>query len=216
MMKTTIPILLFLLIATCIVCCGKGKSPTEDAPPAPVAVEDPLPPIPGVETQPSGAHATLTQGKTTALGLVIPEGMSPAPADDKVYRFEGNFPVFQVATFIHDQVSNAKIEIEDRGYLMRRARVKAPRGGASGKELLGIRVFKGRKGGATIDMWLEREYAKNLPSKNPTPRPRFRSTMSASEKERRGREAGKTMRVMKKVTSDQYLDEEDRNSPFFD
>jgi hypothetical protein len=40
--------------------------------------------------------------------------------------------------------------------------------------------------------------------------------MSPAEKQRRSKEHGETMRVMRKVTSGEPLDEKDRNSPFFD
>jgi hypothetical protein len=216
MIKVFFLLLLAAVIATCS-CSGSGdESSPKGTPSSPEAKDTPLPPIPGAEDQ-TGKHATLTQGTITALGLVIPDGMSPGPAPRKVYRFEGNFPVFQVATFIHKQVTGADIEIEDGGYLMQKARVRTPKGSASGKELLDIRVFKGRRKGATIDIWLERYYAKKLPSKEVAPpRPRTRSQMSPAEKQRRSKEHGETMRVMRKVTSGAPLDEKDRNSPFFD
>jgi hypothetical protein len=217
MIKKHIPFLLFVIVAFTL-SCSKGTSElqSEDLPSTPQGEETPLPPLPGAQDQSNSRHATLTQGKITALGLVIPDGMSPGPAPRKVYRFEGNYPVFQVATFIHKQVADAKIAIEDGGYLMQRARVRNPKGSASGKEILGIRVFKGQRKGATIDIWLEREYAQKLPAKEVKPRSRTRANMNRSERERRGRDSRETMRVMKKMTSGQPLDEKDRNSPFFD
>jgi hypothetical protein len=216
MIKSPIPILLAVVIAACSCSRGTDDPSLKGFPSSPEVKDAPLPPIPGAEDQ-AAEHATLTQGTITALGLVIPEGMTPGPAPRKVYRFEGNFPVFQVATFIHKQVTGAKIEIEDGGYLMQKAKVRTPKGSATGNELLDIRVFKGSKKGATIDIWLERYYAKKLPSKElAPPRPRTRSQMSPAEKQRRSKEHGETMRVMRKVTSGQPLDEKDRNSPFFD
>ncbi|MCP4197496.1 MAG: hypothetical protein GY762_10150 [Proteobacteria bacterium] len=216
MIKSPIPLLLAVVIAACSCSTSSDESSPEGSPSSPEATDAPLPPIPGAEDQ-TGKHATLTQGTITALGLVIPDGMTPGPAPRKVYRFEGNFPVFQVATFIHQQVTGADIEIEDGGYLMQKARVRTPKGSATGKEILDIRVFKGRRKGATIDIWLERYYVKKPPSKNlAPPKPRTRSQMSPAEKQRRSKEHGETMRVMRKVTSGEPLDEKDRNSPFFD
>ncbi len=104
--------------------------------------------------------ATLSQGAMTAMGLSIPKGMLPGKAPEKVYRFEGTYPVVHVAGFVREQVRTRAIEKEGNGYLMRNARVRHPKGNSTGKERLAIRVFKGNKGGGTIDIWLEEDFKK--------------------------------------------------------
>ena len=215
MRKTQLSYLLCAVVAVGISCSDDTpQTASESSSPTPQVVDAPLPPLPGAGKDPN-RHATLTQGKITALGLSIPDGMTPARAPEKVYRFEGNHPVFQAAEFVHKQTRGAKIEIEEEGYLMQRATVRDPKGSASGDELLSIRVFKGDRGGATIDIWLEREYRAALPSKVAPPRVRTRAPMSRTEKQRRGKEARETLEVMNKINRGEPLDENDRSSAFF-
>ncbi len=173
-----------------------------------------------------GGRATLAQGANTAFGLSIPRGMTPAPGPPKVYRFEGGYSVKRVTNSIRDQVSVRKIVEEGSGFLIRNATVKAPKGETDGNDLLAIRVYKGQKGGATIDIWLEREYTRNLPkqassssltsaySKGGSTGRTTRMTSKAKRKRNQSRR--ETFRVMNKVISGNTLDSNDMNSPFFE
>ncbi|MCP4599355.1 MAG: hypothetical protein GY847_02270 [Proteobacteria bacterium] len=166
-----------------------------------------------------GGKATLAQGTTTVLGLGIPRGMMPAPAPPKVYRFEGTHHVAHVTGFIREQVSTRKSMREGSGYIFRNARVRHPKGKATGGDLLAIRIFKGQKGGATIDIWLEREYAKRLPSRGSSSyyrsshsygsSGRHTTRVTTTAKRKRKKAKRDTMRVMYKLMRKDELDSND-------
>ena len=52
---------------------------------------------------------------------------------------------------------------EGSGFLMRHAILRKTRGSSEADKPMAIRIFKGRKRGATIDVWFEHEYKKSLP-----------------------------------------------------
>lgn len=127
------------------------------------AEDRPLPLISGNGTESESPKATLAQGKKTAFGITIPRGMVPAPGPHRVFRFEGSYPVVQVKDFIGAQVTAKEIAAEGSGYLMRQATLRKSTGRVGSDKPMAIRVFKGRKRGATIDVWFEHEYKKSLP-----------------------------------------------------
>jgi hypothetical protein len=99
----------------------------------------------------------LGQGSHAVFGLRIPRGMRPASGPHKVYRFEGTLDVVAARRFVMRQVETALLKDEPNGYLVRGARVLDPVGDVDPEIRLAIRIFRGRKGGATVDVWAERD-----------------------------------------------------------
>ncbi len=198
-------------------CADKKTAPADGLEPSAVERSDveevALPPID--EAAVKQGTATLSQGTMTALGLSIPKGMLPGKAPEKVYRFEGAYPLVHVAGFIREQVSIHGVEREGNGYLMRKARVRRPKGNATGKERLAIRIFQGNKGGGTIDIWLEKDYMKSMANRRSHGRsyasrkkPKTtRLTPAASRKRRTTKR--ETFRIMRKVSRGEKLTAEE-------
>jgi hypothetical protein len=99
----------------------------------------------------------LGQGSHSVFGLRIPGGMRPAPGPHLVYRFEGTWELTAARRFVMRQMETALLNEEPAGYLIRHARVLEPAGEGDPSLRLAIRIFRGRKGGATIDVWVERD-----------------------------------------------------------
>jgi len=109
----------------------------------------------------------LSLVKNSIFGLVIPEGMTPVPGPEKVYRFEGYHPITQVYNEIRRQASIGEIAREGNGYLLRNVRVRRSRSGRSRGAQIALRIFKSQASGATLDIWLEKYYAKKAPPMSP-------------------------------------------------
>jgi len=169
-----------------------------------------------------GSGASLVQGRTTIYGLRIPSGMRPQKHVPGVYRFTGNNPVAQVATSIREQVMKNNTTREGKGYLFRSARVKHPKGAASGDEVLAIRIAPGAERGAVLDIWLEPESAAAKRSHSAQRSHRrlshhrepVRVQASAVRQRREKRRA--TWRTMRKISRGEPLDADDQKSGFFD
>ncbi len=99
----------------------------------------------------------LGEGSHAVFGLRIPRGMRPVAGPHRVYRFEGTGDLVAAKRFVMRQVETARLQEEPAGYLIRGARVLEPAGEADPETRLAVRVFRGRKGGATIDVWAERD-----------------------------------------------------------
>ncbi len=99
----------------------------------------------------------LPSSKNVVLGLRIPQGMDPMPAPKGVYRFEGVYPVPQVADYIKDAVLVDVItQAGHKTFEFRSAKVKAPVGRTEDPALLGIRVTEAVPHGSRLDIWMEK------------------------------------------------------------
>ena len=169
-----------------------------------------LPPITGVadsRQMPGIDHST-----SSVLGLRIPQGMAPGVGPFRVYRFEGPWPVEQVSQFVRDQIRTLWETREGSGYLFREARVKNPADGVDGSQKLSIRVFKGRKSGATVDVWID---SAHWAGKKDGASSGANVGMTAAQRTRRQADKEETMRVWRKIAAGEEPDERDRRSSFF-
>ncbi|MCP4676597.1 MAG: hypothetical protein GY854_14005 [Deltaproteobacteria bacterium] len=155
-------------------------------------------------------EATFGQGRNTVFGLVILEGMVPAKGPDKVYRFEGEYPIVAVISSVREQIYGQTTEREGKGFLLRHARIRRIKRGSPRPELA-IRIFQGEKG-ATIDVWLEKEYAKNPDDAHDRGSTGRTTKMTPAAAAKRRAAAQKTIRAMQKVRSGEMLSREDMES----
>ena len=121
---------------------------------------------------------SMADGSHAVFGLSLPRGMKPVPGPNRVYRFESTHRLESVKRYLMRQVETAYLKDEPSGYLIRHARVLEPLGEVAPEQRLAIRVFRGRRGGATVDVWVE---------SGPGASPARRATRSAG----RGAAAGK-------------------------
>ncbi|HUT77480.1 MAG TPA: hypothetical protein VM285_07325 [Polyangia bacterium] len=165
----------------------------------------------------------LGEGSHAVFGLRIPRGMRPTSGPHKVYRFEGTLDVIAARRFVMRQVETVLLKDEPTGYLIRGARVLFPVGEVDPQIRLAIRIFRGRKGGATVDVWVERD------------RERERSRTAAGgggaggaagseaariepgspEARRRVEERQKAFELLEKIGRGEPLSPEDADNPFF-
>jgi hypothetical protein len=167
-----------------------------------------------------GVGATFGQGRNVVYGIKIPTGMNPAPGPPKVYRFEGNQSVPQVARLVRQQVSMKEEKREGEGYLFRYAKAKKGGGEAASVDPVAVRVFETADGRTSLDIWREKVYAKSLPNRA------LRSGIYGAKGPSRARkdrartgqkaELAETMRVLKKIQTQQPLTGEDLQSGAFD
>jgi len=108
------------------------------------------------EAEPSPVEP-LADGSHSVFGLRVPRGMKPAAGPNRVYRFEGTFELPHVKRYVMRQVETGHLHDEPTGYLIRKARVVDPVGTDPAEVLLAVRIFRGRRGGATMDVWVETE-----------------------------------------------------------
>jgi hypothetical protein len=170
--------------------------------------------------------ASLSQGTITALGLSIPKGMTPATGVPKVFRFEGRHPLNQVKNFIEKQVYlQEPSQKHGKGFLLRKAKVISPKGKSKGDKLLAVRIFRGRKTGAMIDIWLESDFASKHPGKAQTHTQKSTTVTRKSRQKKSGprkpignfksKSLQNLMTVMSKVQNGEELTEAEKNSSFF-
>ncbi len=147
-------------------CRSKSPSSREDKGVPPAEAESDL-----FAEQEDGARSTAASksafsgGTIRVFGIKIPTGMTPAKGPEKVYRFEGALPVERTANLLRRQLAADKEEKEAGGVLFRFAKPKIFSGRAEGRgnaRALAVRVFPTGEGSA-VDIWLEREYADELP-----------------------------------------------------
>jgi len=101
--------------------------------------------------------STMADGTHSVFGLEIPRGMTPVPGPHMVYRFEGIHPIDAVKRNVMRQVETGTLIEEPSGWVVRKARVLEPDGETDPGTRLAMRIFRGRRGGATLDVWVERE-----------------------------------------------------------
>jgi hypothetical protein len=106
----------------------------------------------------------LLDGSHSVFGLRVPRGMKPAKGPNQVYRFEGTLELGHVKRYVMRQVETGHLLEEPTGYLVRKARVVEPVGSSRGDLLLAVRIFRGRRGGASVDVWVEAESLAELRS----------------------------------------------------
>lgn len=100
----------------------------------------------------------LPSSKNVVLGLRIPKGMHPMPAQRGVYRFEGVFPVVQVADYIKEAVEvDVVTQAGHKTFEFRFAKVKDPVGRTKDPAILGIRVTEALPHGSRLDIWIEKQ-----------------------------------------------------------
>jgi len=99
----------------------------------------------------------LVDGSHAVFGLRVPRGMKPVPGPHRVYRFEGTQDLGLVKRYVMRQVETGTLLDEPTGYLIRKARVVDPVGTSQGDLLLAVRIFRGNRGGASMDVWVEAE-----------------------------------------------------------
>ncbi|MFO8074193.1 MAG: hypothetical protein R6V85_20215 [Polyangia bacterium] len=98
---------------------------------------------------------SMADGRHAVFGLSLPRGMKPVPGPNRVYRFESTHRLESVKRYLMGQVETAYLKDEPSGYLVRHAQVLEPAGEVSPEQRLAIRIFRGRRGGATVDVWVE-------------------------------------------------------------
>ncbi len=156
-------------------------------------------------------EAAFGQGRNTVFGLDILQGMAPARGGpDKVYRFEGEYPIVAVISSVREQVHGQSTEREGKGFLLRHARVHKSKRGSPRQELA-IRIFQGEKG-ATIDIWLEKEYANNPGDANARGSTGRTTKMTPAAAARRKAAADTTLRAIRKVQSGERLNRDEMES----
>ncbi|MDJ0762312.1 MAG: hypothetical protein QNJ97_04930 [Myxococcota bacterium] len=172
---------------------------------------------------PSHPSVSLAQGRITAFGLELPLGMTPIPGPDKVFRFESTYHVAHLTDEIQRQVSVSRVIPEENGTLMRNAKVRRPKGNASGEDRIAVRIQKRQNGGSLLDIWLERPLPSSRARRNtsfaaggmPRQSARRPTQMGRAETKRRTTARREALRVMKKVQNREHLDEKDMASDFF-
>jgi len=159
----------------------------------------------------------LGEGSHAVFGLRIPRGMRPAAGPHKVYRFEGTWDPVAARRFLMRQVETGKLLEEPSGYLIREARVLAPAGEADPGLRLAIRVFRGRMGGATVDVWVERDpererarAAGGSPGSGAVP-----LGPGHPEVRRRAEQRRRTFEIVEKLSRGEAPSAEDADHPFF-
>jgi hypothetical protein len=131
---------------------GEGELQEPDSPDSSGADRD----RPEARAEPDPVEP-LADGSHSVFGLRIPRGMKPTTGPNRVYRFESTFDLAQVKRRVMRQVETGHLLEEPTGYLIRKARVVDPVGTNTPNVLLAVRIFRGRLGGATMDVWIEIE-----------------------------------------------------------
>jgi hypothetical protein len=142
-----------VLAAAVAACSGDGGA--GDAPGSVDASAEVSPVVPA--DYQSTRVIDLGEGSHAVFGLRLPRGMRPVRGPQRVYRFEGTLDMVAARRFVMRQVETALLKDEPTGYLIRGARVLEPVGEVDLEIRLAVRIFRGRKGGATIDVWAERD-----------------------------------------------------------
>lgn len=171
----------------------------------------------------AGESGSFGTGVTTLFGIKIPTGMYPSRGPEKVYRFEGKLPVARTAALIRDQIVADKEVQEGDGVLFRFAKAAHTRMRTGRNSAVAIRISSSDDG-STLDIWLEREYAKTLPGKAavadfPLPgqsRSTRRTVMDQKAKQQEQESRALLMRALYKLQKGEPLTPEEAESGVLD
>jgi hypothetical protein len=221
------PVLVGLVVALVIAVAGCTASDTRqeplvdsDAPGS--AAEQTGGLIPPIAPAPLPVE-TLADGTHSVFGLRIPGGMTPVAGPHKVYRFEGTHSMTVVKRQVMRQVETGTIIEESTGFLIRKARVLRPVGEADPSVRLAVRIFRGRKGGATIDVWPEplaltdkRRRGRSLTGRGGSRVAAEPPTvLDATAQRRRQAQRRATLEALEKLQRGEKFDQNEANNPLF-
>jgi hypothetical protein len=176
--------------------CGDGKAGSDPDVPGVERATDDSPSKAGAKPAEPDPIEPLADGSHGVYGLRVPVGMKPGKGPHKVFRFEGTMQLLHLKRYVMRQVETGTIIEEPTGYLIRKARVLEPVGSPDPGLRLAVRIFRGRKGGASMDVWVEidslaaqRGGSHGLGGGAGTgedrPRPKLSSTQAAARAEQR-------------------------------